>query len=258
MRTPLVGGNWKMNLTRAEAAGLAAALRGTLDDLDAVEVGLFPPYLAIETVRQALDGSPIFLGAQDLHWEDKGAFTGEVSGPMLRDAGITGVLVGHSERRHVIGENNEMIHKKLQAARRHGFSVILCVGELLEEKSQGFTKDVVEKQVTRALEGLSAEELAGITIAYEPVWAIGTGKVATVGYAQKIQHFIRNLVSRLCGEETAGAMRILYGGSVNPENIGELIEQEDIDGGLIGGASLKADAFSQIVHTVAERKGAPR
>ena len=247
-----------MNLTRAEAADLAAGLRRTLGGVDHVDVGVFPPYLALETVRQALNGGSLFVGAQDLNWEDRGAYTGEISGPMLRDAGVTHVIVGHSERRHVIGENNEMVRKKVRAARRHDLKVVLCVGELLEEKSQGFTKEVIEKQVIQAIKGLSAAELADVSIAYEPVWAIGTGKVATPDYAQKTHHFIRNLVRRVADTSTADSMRIIYGGSVNPENVGELIAQEDIDGGLIGGASLKSAAFTQIVQTVAEHKGAPR
>jgi triosephosphate isomerase len=255
MRVPFIGGNWKMNLTRAQAAELAAGLRRDLNGLRQVEVAVFPAFLSIEPARAALDGSAVRLGAQDLHWEDQGAFTGEVSGPMLRDAGVGHAIVGHSERRHVIGENNETIRKKLRAARRSGLTVVLCVGELLEEKSQGFTKEVVEKQVTQALEGTSPQEREGVLIAYEPVWAIGTGKVATADYAQKIHHFIRNLVRRIADGPTADAMRVIYGGSVTPENIGELIAQEDIDGALVGGASLKADAFTRIVRTVAERKG---
>ena len=255
MRTPFVGGNWKMNLTRAEAAELAGGLRRTLDGVETAEVVLFPPYLSIAAAADAIRGSRLGLGAQDLCWEDKGAFTGEISGPMLRDAGVTHVIVGHSERRHVIGESNDTIRRKVRAARRHDLHAVLCVGELLEEKSQGFTKDVVEKQVIAAIDGLSPAEISG---AYEPVWAIGTGKVATADYAQKIHHFIRNLVRRTATGAAADSIRIIYGGSVNPENVGELIEQEDVDGGLIGGASLKAADFTALVQAVAERKGAPR
>lgn len=258
MRIPFVGGNWKMNLTRAEAADLAAGLRRTLGDVETAEVVLFPPYLSIAAAADAIRGSRLGLGAQDLSWEDKGAFTGEISGPMLLDAGVRHVIVGHSERRHVVGESNDVVRRKVRAARRHGLHVVLCVGELLEEKSQGFTKEVVEKQVTAALDGLSPAELSGVTIAYEPVWAIGTGKVATADYAQKIHHFIRNLVRRVATGSAADSMRIIYGGSVNSENVGEMIEQEDIDGGLIGGASLKAADFTAIAQATAERKGAPR
>lgn len=255
MRRPFIAGNWKMNLTRAEAAELASSLRRLLDGVDGVDVAVCPPYTSLDVVRHALEGSKIALGAQDMHWEPKGAFTGEVSPAMLLDLGCSHVVLGHSERRHVIGESNDLIRKKVAAAFKHGLAPILCVGELLEERSQHVTKEVVERQVLKGLDGFTPADVAPLTIAYEPVWAIGTGKTATPEQAQEVHHFIRNLVGRLFGTSAAASVRVQYGGSVTPENIASLLKQPDVDGALVGGASLKPHDFAAIVKTAAAEGG---
>lgn len=255
MRRLFIAGNWKMNGTRAEAADLAASLRRLLDGADGVDVAVCPPYTALDVVRQGLDGSKIVLGAQDMHWEPKGAFTGEVSPAMLQDLGCKLVILGHSERRHIIGESHDLIRKKLAAAVKHGLAPILCVGELLEERAQHVTKEVVERQITKAVEGLTPADAATLTIAYEPVWAIGTGKTASPQQAQEVHHFIRNLIGRLFGTSTAASMRVQYGGSVTPENIASLLKQPDVDGALVGGASLKPHDFAAIVKSAATEGG---
>ena len=247
MRTPLIAGNWKMNATVAEARELATSLRRLLEPLPGVDVVLCPPFTALAPVREALDGSPIGLGAQDLHWEKKGAFTGEISPWMLRDAGCRYAIVGHSERRHILGETHEMIQKKVKAALENELIPIVCVGELLEERTMKVTKEVIERQISRGLDGLEAKQVSPLVLAYEPVWAIGTGMTATPQVAQDAQHFIRNLVARHFGTATAENVRILYGGSVKSDNIRSLMEQPDIDGALVGGASLEAHSFAKIV-----------
>ena len=236
-----------MNGLVHEARELAGALRKELGEVKAPEVLVCPPFLALAAVREALDGSPVRLGAQDVHWEAKGAFTGEVSTAMLRDVGCTAVLIGHSERRHIMGETHEMVNRKLKAALAAGLLPIVCVGELLEERNMGDTRAVVERQMTKGLDGLSPEETSKVVLAYEPVWAIGTGKTATPRQAEEVHHYLRKLVSQRAGESVAGGIRILYGGSVTPDNIKELMAEEDIDGALVGGASLKADSFAKIV-----------
>ncbi len=248
MRTPLIAGNWKMNGLIAEARELATELKRCIETLNGVEAAVFPPFTALPAVHEVLGESPIALGAQDLHWEEKGAYTGEISSGMLRELGCRYVIIGHSERRHIIGEPNEMVNKKTKAALAGKLVPIVCVGELLEEKRMKVAKEVVEKQVTRALDGLEASDVSGLVVAYEPVWAIGTGLTATPKQAQTTQHFIRNLIARHFGTETSGNVRILYGGSVKPDNVVELMEQEDVDGALVGGASLQADSFAKIVH----------
>jgi triosephosphate isomerase len=247
MRPPLIAGNWKMNGLVKDARDLAAALRTELGDVREPEVLVCPPFLALAAVREALDGSPIRLGGQDVHWEAKGAFTGEVSTGMLKDVGCTAVLLGHSERRHIMGETNEMVNRKLKAALAAGLLPIVCVGELLEERNMGDTRAVVERQLGKGLDGLSPEETAKVVLAYEPVWAIGTGKTATPRQAEEVHHYLRKLVSQRAGESVAASMRILYGGSVTPENVKELMAEEDVDGALVGGASLKAESFAKIV-----------
>lgn len=236
-----------MNCTTREAADLAAAVRRQLEDADGVDIVVCPPFTALPSVRTALEGSRIALGAQDMHWEAKGAFTGEVSPLMLLDLGVTYVVLGHSERRHILGETNDMIRRKVAAALAHGLTPILCVGELLEERSMGVTREVVEKQLTKALEGLPPADLSRVVVAYEPVWAIGTGKTATPQQAQEMQHFVRALLARLAGTAIAEGVRILYGGSVTPDNIAGLMAQPDVDGALVGGASLQAHSFARIV-----------
>ncbi|MHC4606011.1 MAG: triose-phosphate isomerase [Planctomycetota bacterium] len=247
MRTPLMAGNWKMHCTAAEAKDLAGGLRERVEGVEGVSVLLCPPFTALAAVRGVIEGSSIALGAQDLYWEEKGAFTGQVSAPMLLDAGCRYVIVGHSERRHVFGETDQDVNRKTKAALAHGLVPIVCVGELLEEREKNVTEEVVSRQIIRALDGLEPAQVAGLVIAYEPVWAIGTGKTATPAVAQDAHRFIRGLIAGRFGEGTAKWMRIQYGGSVKPGNVAELMAQPDIDGALVGGASLKVDSFARIV-----------
>ncbi|HXX92304.1 MAG TPA: triose-phosphate isomerase [Planctomycetota bacterium] len=247
MRPPLIAGNWKMNGTAKEARDLAALLVKELGAAPGPEVLVCPPYLSLAAVGDVLQGSPIRLGAQDCHWESKGAYTGEISIPMLKEVGVTAVLIGHSERRHIMGETNEMVNRKVRSALAAGLLPIVCVGELLEERNMGDTRAVVERQIAKGLDGLSGEEASRLVIAYEPVWAIGTGKTATPRQAEEVHHYVRKLVSQRWGEPVAQGMRLLYGGSVSPDNVRELMAEEDIDGVLVGGASLKADSFGKIV-----------
>lgn len=246
MRPPLIAGNWKMNGLRREARDLAAGIRQQLDGIRDPEVVCCPPFTALEVVRQVLEGSSIRLGAQDVFWKPKGAFTGEISASMLVDAGCSHVIVGHSERRE-LGETDRMVHDKARAALEAGLTPIVCVGERLEERERGETFQVVERHVTGALSGLPGEWIPRLVLAYEPVWAIGTGKTATPAQAQEVHAFIRGLVSRLSGRPAAEALRILYGGSVKPENIRDLMACPDVDGALVGGASLEAESFTKIV-----------
>ncbi|HHT9139475.1 MAG TPA: triose-phosphate isomerase [Candidatus Tripitaka californicus] len=254
---PFVVGNWKMNLSLEEASTLAMDLRQGLEGVDGVEVGVCPPFVWLPGVCFVLMGTKIRVGAQNMHWEKKGAFTGEVSGPMLKDVGCTHVLLGHSERRHLFGETDSMINKKLKTALSLGLKVIFCLGERLEEREGGETFTVVERQFTAGLEGVGQEALPELTIAYEPVWAIGTGKNATPEQAQEVHGHLRNLLENKYGNETASQVRIQYGGSVTPENAGELLAQPDINGLLVGGASLKKDSFLKIVFTTQERMRSP-
>ncbi|HYF01027.1 MAG TPA: triose-phosphate isomerase [Planctomycetota bacterium] len=246
MRPPLIAGNWKMNGLQAEARDLAAALRREFESHQGPELLVCPPFLAIPAVAEILKGVPVRLGAQDMHWEAKGAYTGEVSAPMLKEFGVTHVLLGHSERRHILGETHEMVNRKAKAALAQGLTPIVCVGELLEERTMGATTEVIDRQFSKGFEGLSADDLLRCVIAYEPVWAIGTGKTATPRQAAEVHHQIRKLVSKKYGAPAAEAVRILYGGSVTPETVKDLMAEEGIDGALVGGASLKADAFAKI------------
>jgi triosephosphate isomerase len=248
MRPPLIAGNWKMNGLLKEARDLAVALRKELAAHSAPpDVLVFPPFLALGAVREALEGGPIKMGAQDVHWEAKGAFTGEVSPAMLQDVGCSAVILGHSERRHIMGETNEMVNRKIKACLAAGLLPIVCVGELLEERNMGVTREVVERQIGKGLDGLTPEEVAKLVIAYEPVWAIGTGKTATPRQAEEVHHYVRKLITQKSGEAVGKGIRILYGGSVSPDNVKELMAEEDIDGALVGGASLKVDSFVKIV-----------
>ena len=236
-----------MNGTAAEAEALARAIRQGLErPPEGVEVLVCPHYLVLERVASILRGSAVRWGAQDVHWEAKGAFTGEVSPPMLKEAGCTHVIVGHSERRHIMGESNEQVNRKLKAALAHGLTPIVCVGELLEERTAGDTRKVVERQAQKAFEGIPAEDALRTVVAYEPVWAIGTGRTATPHQAQEVHRFLRNTLGRIAGPGTAERIRILYGGSVKPDNIKDLMEQPDVDGALVGGASLDAASFTNI------------
>ena len=261
LRTPVVGGNWKMNLHAQEAAALAGSLAQRIEEPGRVEVVVFPAFPYLSLVGKALSAgggaTAIKLGAQDCYHEPNGAFTGEVSLSMLRDVGVTVVLIGHSERRHVIGEGDLLINRKVRAALDAGMEVVLCVGETLEQRQLNQTDAVNAAQLRYGLAGVEAGQMAQITIAYEPVWAIGTGKTATPADAQNAHHAIRNTLATAFGEPTAQAVRIQYGGSVKDSNAAELFSQEDIDGGLIGGASLKADPFVAIVAAAAAGVAAP-
>jgi triosephosphate isomerase len=247
MRRLFIAGNWKMNTSRATAAELARSLVGSIGLLEAIDLAVCPPFVYLLEVAAALKGSRIALGAQDMFYESNGAFTGEVSGEMLKDAGCRYVILGHSERRHVIGETDETINRKIVKALADGLEAIFCVGELLEERQAGRTLEVVQRQVRIGLEGVCRKDAQAVTIAYEPVWAIGTGVTATPAQAQEVHAMIRDLVARTYDAATAEAMRIQYGGSVKPSNAAELLGQKDVDGALVGGASLSATDFVAIV-----------
>jgi len=255
MRKPFICGNWKMNTNRAEAVALAEATAAKAAEVPAVEVGACPPACYLEAVLAAAGGTPLVVGGQNMYAEPKGAFTGEIAGPMLADLGCTYVILGHSERRHVFGEPDDLIAKKVHAAFACGLKPILCVGELIEERREGHTENVVRRHVTTGLEGLSKEQAADVVIAYEPVWAIGTGETATPDQAQDVHAFIRMLLEDRYDADLARTVRIQYGGSVKPENAHDLMAQADIDGALVGGASLKADSFAAIITESARAKG---
>ena len=245
-RRKFVCGNWKMHKTAGEAVQLVRELRQNLEGA-AAQVAVAPPFTALSAVKQALQGSAIELFGQNCHHEKQGAFTGEVSAPMLKDAGCDGVILGHSERRQYFAETDEWIAKKLRAALAEGLHPIVCVGETLQEREGGKTSEVVSRQVRGALGGLDGAALKLVTLAYEPVWAIGTGRTATTAQAQEVHAQIRPLLRELGGAAVADAVRIQYGGSVKPDNAKELMSQPDVDGALVGGASLKASDFSAIV-----------
>jgi triosephosphate isomerase len=246
-RMPLIAGNWKMHGARSEALSLAAQLARNVGQERGREVVLAPPFTALEVVGKEIAGSGIRLGAQNVHWEPKGAFTGEVSVGMLKEAGCTHVIIGHSERRQFFGETNETVNKRLVAALGAGLVPIVCVGETLAEREAEATEAVIARQVESACGSLRSEQLAGSVIAYEPVWAIGTGRTATPGQAQEVHHAIRRQLTSLGSVTTAERVRIIYGGSVKPDNIDALMAEPDIDGALVGGASLDADSFTRIV-----------
>ena len=246
-RRKLVAGNWKLHNTIAESTVLAKELKAKLAGARDVEVTVAPVFTALAAVRQALEGSNIHLAGQDVHWEDRGAYTGEVSAPLLRDAGCSMCIVGHSERRQYFGETDAGVSRKTRALLGHGLVPIVCIGETLEERECGRTTDVVLGQLDGGLEGLSIPDAAKIVIAYEPVWAIGTGRTASPGDAQEVHAAIRARVAERFDAKVAAGMRILYGGSVKPDNAADLMEQPDIDGALVGGASLSTDSFVPIV-----------
>ncbi len=247
MRKPLLAGNWKMNCTIAESQELVRQLRDQIGARDDRDVLVAPTYPALALVAKELEGSGYLLAAQDLYWEDSGAYTGEVSGPMIAAAGCSHVIIGHSERRQYFGETEETVSKKTQSALRHGLGPIVCVGETLDQREAGDTLAVIERQVRGGLDGLGSEEIGRLVLAYEPVWAIGTGKVATPEQAEEVHAAIRGLVAKLADDATAEQCRILYGGSVKPDNVDVLMSEPDIDGALVGGASLKAADFARIV-----------
>jgi len=247
MRRKFIAGNWKMYTTAATARELASAVAGGVGVAPRVTVAVCPPFPYLIPVADALWGTAVSLGAQNVYPEKEGAFTGEVSPSMLVDAGCRYVIVGHSERRHVLGEGDPLINRKVHAAQAAGLQVILCVGETLAEREANRTEAVLETQLTAGLAGVTAAGVDGLVIAYEPVWAIGTGKNATPAQAQEAHAFIRDRVGRMFGEKPAAALPIQYGGSVKPENAATLLSQPDVDGALVGGASLKAESFLAIV-----------
>ena len=247
MRRPFLAGNWKMHKTVPEAVELARALVEEVGRYEKVDIAVCPNAAALGAVAEAVRGSRISVGAQNMHWENEGAFTGELSSKMILSAGARLVIIGHSERRHIFGETDEMVKKKVKSALAAGLSPIVCVGETLEEREKGVTNEVVSRQLEGALEGVAEGELPKVTIAYEPVWAIGTGKTATPEKAQEVHAFIRRLLAESHREGLAQAVRIQYGGSVKPANTPGLMEMPDIDGALVGGASLDAGSFSRIV-----------
>ena len=249
-RLPLLAGNWKMQCTRAEADSLLTALKAEVSSVDPAEreIVVAPPFTALETAARVLKDSNIRLAAQNCHAEPKGAFTGEISGPMLKDVGCAYVILGHSERRQYFGETDQVVADKIRAAQRDGLLPIVCVGESLEQRDNGQTLSVIASQIRGALDNQGKAALTTIVIAYEPIWAIGTGQTATPEQAQEVHAAIRSTLSDLTDQATADAVRLLYGGSVKPDNIDSLMAQPDIDGALVGGASLQADAFARIVH----------
>ena len=246
-RKLFVAGNWKMNTSRAEAVALAAELASQIGSQEAVDLAVCPPMVYLAAVGEALAGSRIDLGAQNMFCEDNGAFTGETSGTMLLDVGCRLVILGHSERRHVIGESDELINRKVLKALGDGLRPIFCIGELLEQREGGQTTDVVRRQVTVGLEGVCKEDVARVTLAYEPVWAIGTGVTATPDQAQEVHAMIRGLLGEMYDPKLADGLRIQYGGSVKPANAADLLGRPDVDGALVGGASLKVPDFVGIV-----------
>ncbi len=246
-RKPIIAGNWKMYKTAAEAVALVNALKAEVAGIETVETVVCPPFTALAVVQPALAGSNVQLAAQNVHWEKEGAFTGEVSAPMLKELGVRYAVIGHSERRQFFGETDAGVNKRAKAALANGLRPIVCVGETLKEREANRTEQVIKTQITGGLAGLSKNEMLETVIAYEPVWAIGTGKTASPQQAQDVHAFIRKLIASLFDADTGARVRIQYGGSVKPDNAKELLGQPDIDGALVGGASLKADGFAAIV-----------
>jgi triosephosphate isomerase len=247
MRRPIIAGNWKMNMTGPQAVDLVKSLLEELSDLPRVDIVVCPPFTALESVAWVLGDGAVKIGAQNMHWESSGAFTGEVSAKMLLTIGCRYVILGHSERRTLFGESNTQINMKLKAALDAGLIPIVCVGEQLAEREEGRTEVVIRDQVLGAFQDLDESRLSGVVLAYEPIWAIGTGKTATPEQANEVHAFIRDLLKKHWQPALAEEMRIQYGGSVKPENARDLLQQPDIDGALIGGASLKAVSFAAII-----------
>jgi triosephosphate isomerase len=246
-RRPLIAGNWKMYKTQSEATETAKQLIRYVGAVTDIDMMIAPTFIALTAVFAAIKNSPVALGAQNLYWEDEGAYTGEISAPMLKSAGCQYCIIGHSERRQYFGETDETVNKKIKAAIKAGLQPVFCVGETEKEREAGQTLSILDKQIKKGLEGLVSEQLDPLIIAYEPVWAIGTGKTATDDQAQEVHRFIRSLVKNNFGQALSDSIRILYGGSVKPDNIASLMAMPDIDGALVGGASLSAESFSQII-----------
>jgi triosephosphate isomerase (TIM) len=250
-RKPIVAGNWKMNKVTGEAGKLAEDIKRIYKSSNSkVDVVLCPPFTALQAVSEAIAGSEIGLGAQNMHWELSGAYTGEISTEMLRDLYCHYVILGHSERRQLFGETDDAVNKKVKAALSANFYPIICVGETLKQREKNETENIISSQVKAALQGIDKNKVSSVIFAYEPIWAIGTGKTATPEQAQQVHKFIRDIFTELYDEKTAHTIRIQYGGSVKPANAKELFEQSDIDGGLIGGAALDAESFLGIVNSV--------
>jgi triosephosphate isomerase len=247
-RTKLIAGNWKLNPADDKGAlDLLRQLRARLAPFTKTQIAVMPPFTMLHLAVEVLKDTRIALGGQNLYWEDSGAFTGEVSAPMLKSTGCAYVIIGHSERRQFFGEINATVHRKTVTALKHGLIPIVCVGETLEQRESGREQAVVREQVTEAMQGISGVDLRPVVIAYEPVWAIGTGRTASPAQAEAMHRFIRQIIQEMFGPDIAGALRILYGGSVKADNAKDLLSQPDIDGALVGGASLKAEAFAEIV-----------
>ncbi|MCC7035041.1 MAG: triose-phosphate isomerase [Acidobacteria bacterium] len=247
MRTPLIAGNWKMFKTVRESVAFVTDLRARVAHVTGVDVVVAPTFPAIDAVAGALDGSPIGVAAQNLHWEREGAFTGEVSAAMVREAGAGWAIIGHSERRTLFGETDDTVNRKVRAALTATLVPIVCIGETLQEREAERTLDVLDRQIRAGLDGVTGTELAGMVLAYEPVWAIGTGRTATPAQAQQAHEHIRGRLTQWFGRDASSRCRILYGGSVKPDNIAALMANPDVDGALVGGASLDADGFTTIV-----------
>ncbi len=247
MRRKIIAGNWKMNKNLSESINLISGIKNGLPQNVSAEVIVCPPFTSLETVHSLIEEVPVHLGAQNMYFENSGAFTGEISADMLKSVGCEFVILGHSERRHIFGETDEIVNKKIKQAVSNGLKPIFCVGETLEERENGKAFDVIENQITSGLAEISGDDFNKIVIAYEPVWAIGTGKTASPGQAQEIHKFIRELISKLYSQIQAENVRILYGGSVKPNNAADLLSQPDIDGALVGGACLQAESFLQII-----------
>lgn len=246
-RTPLIAGNWKMYKTVSEAVETAVQLKKNVADAAGVDIMIAPPFTAIAAVSAAVKDSNVAVGAQNIYWEKEGAYTGEIAPGMLTEAGCRYVIIGHSERRQYFGESDESVNQKIGAAVKAGLIPVMCIGESESQREAGQTFSVLDKQIKNGLKGFFANELNLLVIAYEPIWAIGTGKTATSDQAQEVHQYLRSLLAEIFEPSFAQAIRILYGGSVKPENISELMARTDIDGALVGGASLNADTFSKIV-----------
>lgn len=246
MRKPIIAGNWKMFKTVSEALAFVEAAKGAAE-VDGVESVICAPYITLPALVEAVKGTTLKVGAQNMHWEDNGAFTGEISGVMLKDLGVDYVIIGHSERRAYFADTDETVNRKVLAAFKHGLTPIVCVGESLEEREAGKTKDVCRVQTEAALQGLTAEQAAQVVVAYEPIWAIGTGKTSTADDANEVIGYIRERIATQHGAAAAAAVRIQYGGSVKPNNVREFMAQSDIDGALVGGASLEPASYIQLV-----------
>jgi triosephosphate isomerase len=247
MIKPIIAANWKMHKTVAESVDFSLRLAKECEGLEEREVIIAPPATALYSVSQVLKGSTAHLSAQNMHWEEKGAFTGEISAPMLADMGCEYVLIGHSERRTLFGETNETVNKKLRTALNFGLKPIVCIGETLKERESEATFDVIKKQVNEGLNNISTGDIECVSIAYEPVWAIGTGKTATPELAEEVHRFIREILSSGFGESVGAETAVIYGGSVTPQNIGELMVKPNINGALVGGASLDLESFTGII-----------